>query len=305
MHPYLLHGEGFDLPAYGLTIMIAFAVAIGFVHSRSERAGVDPDKLMAVYIAALICGLFGARALFILAVNPSGLADPSAWTASGGLAYYGAILGGLAGLIAVAVSTEIPLLKLLDLAAPGVVLALGVGRLGCFMAGCCNGAVMDVGPDAIPLLTEGSFLSGQIWLGSQVPFLALEFDRASGTVANITGQPLYPTQLWSAAAGLTVGALLSLLWERRRFDGQVVATMLIVEPVFRIVIEGFRADHRGVAVPLPPVLTGWLPGMSQAAGPGSHVAGLTTSQAIGLAMIVAGVALWVARRDTESSDLAV
>lgn len=303
MHPYLLHTDTAALPAYGVIVALAFTAAFLLVHARAERAGIEPDKLLPVYLAAGVGGLLGARALFLLAVNPGGLLDPSAWLASGGMAYYGGVLGGLAAIVGVALATKIPLLPLFDLAAPALVLALGIGRLGCFMAGCCHGAVVDMGPDPTALLPADGFLHGQIWLSSQFPFFATEFDAGTGGVASITGRPLYPTQLWSSIAGLGVGGALAALWERRRFDGQVAATMLLVEPIFRIAIEAFRADHRGVAVALPQSLTSLFPGLSQAAGRGSDVAGLTTSQAIGLAMMIAGTGLWVwaSRRSERSS----
>ena len=265
--------------------MLAFYV----VHVRAPDAGIDPDALLPVYLAVGAGGLFGARFLYLLAVNPAGLLSSDGWLAAGGMAYYGGVLGGLGAMLAVARMQSIPLWKLMDLAAPAVVLALGIGRLGCFFAGCCHGMPTALSTSATGLIEPG-VLQGQIWLQSSFPWLATEFHSGVG---RLQGQALYPTQLWSSAVGLGLGLALAAFWTRRRFDGQVAALMLMTEPLFRIVIETFRADHRGVLIPLPAEWLAYAPGLTMASGRGADAAsGLTTSQVIGLAMVCAGAAIW-------------
>ena len=60
--------------------------------------------------------------------------------------------------------------------------------------------------------------------------------------------PVYPTQLWEVLTGLTLFTVLSLMWSRwRRFDGQILAAMMVLYAIARITIEGFRGDTvRGV-----------------------------------------------------------
>lgn len=301
MHPYLYQAGQAQLPTYGLLVSIAFVVAFMMVHARAEQAGVDPDRLPPVYLAAGLGGLLGARVLFLVAVNPAGLLDPSAWFASGGMAYYGGVIGGFLALLAVAVATKIPLLPLFDLAAPALVVALGIGRLACFFAGCCHGAIAPIGPHPTELL-GGGFLQGEIWFDSVFPFITTEFHAGVGRLHDV---PLYPTQLWSSIAGLTLGGGLAYAWTHRRFDGQIAAAMLMTEPVFRILIEGFRADHRGVAIALPDAVVALLPGLSLASSAADGSGGLTTSQTIGLAMMGLGLALWIGAQKTREPTAAV
>jgi len=61
----------------------------------------------------------------------------------GGLVVYGSLIGGtLAALIYLKIH-KLPVLKIADLMAPGMVLGLTIGRLGCLMNGCCYGGVCD------------------------------------------------------------------------------------------------------------------------------------------------------------------
>lgn len=289
MHPFLYEAGDAQLPTYGVLVALAFVAAFLLVHGRAQRAGIDPDRLPAVYLASGLGGLLGARALYLLAVNPAGLLEPSAWFAAGGMAYYGGVIGGFVCLVAVALASRIPLLPLFDLAAPALVVALGIGRMGCFFAGCCHGAVAPIGADPLALLGEGT-LGGQIWLDQVFPYVTTEFHGGVGRLHEV---PLYPTQLWSAVTGLSLGGALAWAWTKRRFDGQIAALMLMTEPVVRIVIEAFRADHRGVAIPLPDSVVALLPGLSRASGEIDGSGGLTTSQAIALVMIAAGAGMWV------------
>ena len=92
------------------------------------------------------------------------------------------------------------------------------------------------------------------------------------------------------------------LWNHRRFDGQIAALTLMLEPLFRISIEAFRADNRGTVVQweVSDSVAALLPGMMQA-GTDMDVAtmGLTTSQAFGLGMVLVGAMIYASRRNSE------
>ena len=176
--------------------------------------------------------------------------------------------------------------------------------MGCFFAGCCHGALAPV-EGGTALLPEG-LLSGQLWGHAHFPFMTAEFHAGVGRLHDVL---LYPTQLWSIAAGLGLSGFLVWMWGHRRFDGQVIASMLLIEPIFRIVIEIFRADHRGYVVSwaVSADWSAWLPGMAQAGASlsrdGQQLAiGLTTSQGIGLAMMLLGAGIITARWNAGVED---
>lgn len=283
------------LATYGLMMMLAFSAAFAWVHLRGPTVGIQPERLVPIYGAAAVGGLIGARILYVLAVTP-----PAHWFSldaifsAGGFAWYGGVIGGAAAVVAVSRALALPGWKVVDLLAPALLVGLGIGRLGCFAAGCCHGAVVPSAPGTA-LLPEG-LIHGQLWLHASFPFLSAEFHDGVGRIHDV---PLYPTQLWSSAAALGLAAVLGLVWRHRRFDGQILALMLILEPPLRIAIEAFRADTRGYVVTwqASETVAAWVPGMFHAAADEPGVMGLTTSQGIGLLMIVVGCGLWAARRN--------
>jgi phosphatidylglycerol:prolipoprotein diacylglycerol transferase len=296
MYPTLWESPGgVGLHTYGLMMTLAFVAAFGLVFRLSRRVGFAPEQLMPVFGAAAVGGLFGARLLYALAVEPmETFNNPASLLAFRGLAFYGGVLGGTAGVLAVGRAQGLRLWDLVDVLAPALVLGLGIGRLGCFFAGCCHGAPI-LGDPGAALLPDG-LLHGQIHLRGAFPYFSLVFDDGVGRLLH---QALYPTQLWSVFAAIGVAGLLTGLWRKRRFAGQIFGTMLVIEPVFRVAIESFRADERGAwfTVPVGPELAGWLPGLGSA---GDRLAApeiaVTTSQGIGFAMMATGLlVLWLRR----------
>lgn len=302
MWPTLVELEGGGgVHSYGLWVMTAFCVAFLVVHRRSLRVGLHPDRLLPVYLVAAVGGLLGGRLLYAIAVEPARtFADPASLLSFSGFAFYGGVIGGALAVMLLARVQHIPIWPLADVCAPAVVLALGIGRLGCFFAGCCHGAVAPIHQGATGLLPEG-MLGGQIWVSSVFPFLTTEFHTGVGRLHDV---PLYPTQLWSAVVGIALGSWLLKRWEGRSFDGQMTALTLILEPLFRCVIEMFRADQRGYLVqwPVSESVMQWFPGMTQAGVQvQTGVMGLTTSQSIGLGALLWGVVIYSQRKHTPRS----
>ena len=303
MWPQLVEATqgGLAVNTYGLFILLAFVAAFLHVQGRAREMGIAPERLVPVYLAATFGGGVGARILYTVAVDgPGALFATSTLFSCAGFAYYGGVLGGGAGAIIMANVIGLPGWKVTDLLAPALVLGLGIGRLGCLFAGCCFGAVAPRSHEAHALLPDG-FVKGQFWLDASSPWLTLEF--FPGGVGSIFHQSLYPTQIWSACAGLGIAIGLTLMHKHRKFDGQIFATMLLVEPVFRVIIEAFRADQRGTVVSwqVSERISSVFPGMSSADGmvraqDGLVTVGLTTSQAIGLSMILVGIGIYVFRR---------
>lgn len=282
---------------YGVFIVLAFSAAFLLIHTRAQRAGVDPDRLIVGYISAAVGGMIGGRVLYAISVDwKHTLAEPWSMVSScSGFAFYGGVIGGAIGVLVFALVGRLPVWKLADLAAPAVVLGLGVGRMACFFAGCCHGAIAPTPATPVGMFPSW-FTGGQLWLSSTAPFLTAEFHGGVGRIHDV---PLYPTQLWSAFTGLALASFLAWRWTKRRFDGQIAALTLLVEPPFRILIESFRADERGYVVswPVSERLAAWFPGMSQAGEQlGGHLVGITTSQGIGLALMCGGAAIWYLRR---------
>ena len=136
----------------------------------------------------------------------------------GGLTFYGALFLSIPGALWYCRRKGLDVLAVGDLAAPGLMLGQAIGRVGCFLEGCCYGAVTG-GP-----------------LGVRFPGHALA---------------RHPTQLYESAADLAIAALLwFLLRPRARGRGELVGWMLVLYGAARAAIEILRDDPRGGLGPL-------------------------------------------------------
>jgi len=112
-------------------LAVAAGVAAGFV--LALRRARDPDVVLVAAAAMTVAALAGAHGLF-RAMHGG---DGRFW--NGGLASTGGVAAGVIAAWVTAWVARRPLAELLDALAPAGVLALAIGRLGCFLAGCCYG----------------------------------------------------------------------------------------------------------------------------------------------------------------------
>lgn len=280
MYPTLIETPFGGVHSWGLLVMLAFLGAFVVLYRRAPAVGIDPDRLVPLMLVLTGGALLGARLLHFVFAEPAVLlANPLAFFSpgKGGWAFYGGLIGGAAGALGYARWVGIPPWKLADTVAPTVMLGLAIGRMGCFFAGCCHGAICAL-PAGAPLLR---LPYGEILPVSGFPWVALRFLPGAG-VGALRGEVLYPTQLLEVGFGLLWFALLSAIWARfRRFDGQVLALMLVLYAGSRTWVEGFRGDTvRGLHT---------VPGVDLT---------VSTSQIVAAVMVMAavGIAAWRAPR---------
>jgi len=246
MHPTLISWNGVGLHTWGLMITLAFAAAALLVNGRARRVGVDPDRLVPIYLLAPLLGLAGARLLHFTMAEPKlFFKHPAAYfdLGQGGFAFYGGVIVASAGLLLYLWFTRMPVIKVADLCAPAVLLGDCLGRVGCFFAGCCHGRPVGLNATGTLLTLQG----GEIVTVSGFPWVALIYRRGVG-VGDIFDVPIYPTQPWESLGTLALVLFLSWMWAKhRRFDGQVAGVALVLYAMLRYTVETFRGDTvRGV-----------------------------------------------------------
>jgi len=244
MHPTLIEfSERVGIHSYGLLILTALLFAFTVSSKRAKTVGVDPDDLPFMYLLVAMCGILGARLFYFLFSDTQNFfANPFIFFDGneGGLVFYGGAIGGVISGVIYCYLRKIPVWKMADIAAPAIMLGLAIGRLGCFFAGCCHGAAIELdGHDHSVLM---SFKGGDVLWLEHAPYLALSFNPGVG-VGAIFHTPTYPTQLWEFTGAMTLFLVLSFIWKRQRyFDGQVLALMMVMYAGLRTTIENFRGD---------------------------------------------------------------
>jgi phosphatidylglycerol:prolipoprotein diacylglycerol transferase len=149
--PAIAEPAGLPVRGYGVMLVLALVAAHALAIYRAKRRGLDPEIVISLGVWLVVCGIAGARLFYIVEYPEQYFHGTPAETlgaivnlAQGGLVVYGSIFGGGAALAVFAWRHKLPGLALADLAVPSVALGVAIGRLGCFLNGCCFGGVCDL-----------------------------------------------------------------------------------------------------------------------------------------------------------------
>lgn len=149
MHPELftLPIIGLTIKSYGFCLMVGFLSAVWLGMKRAQRVKADPDVVLDLALLCLLFGVGGARVFYVVhywstqfasAANPLlAIIDIT----KGGLEFLGGFIGAVFAIVVYALRKKISLRLYLDIMAPITMWGLAFGRLGCFLNGCCFGAV--------------------------------------------------------------------------------------------------------------------------------------------------------------------
>lgn len=125
---------GRDIYWYGVFMAVGIILAIFIAMKEGKRKRLVGDTIIDMCLVVIPLGIVGARLYYVLFKLEDYLADPirMLYIWEGGLAIYGAVLGGLLGAWLFARRRKVRYLKLLDCMVPGLVLAQAIGRWGNF-----------------------------------------------------------------------------------------------------------------------------------------------------------------------------
>ena len=142
LDPIIFSIGHFALRWYSLILLIAIGIGVWLTAREAERKGFKKEDIYDIAIWIIFGGLIGARLFHVLdhwsdeyAMNP--IRVFYIW--EGGLAIWGAIVGGLISGALIAWRRGWRFSKLLDAAAPGLVLAQAIGRIACVITGDAMG----------------------------------------------------------------------------------------------------------------------------------------------------------------------
>jgi phosphatidylglycerol:prolipoprotein diacylglycerol transferase len=256
MRQILFEMGGIKIHGFGLMLALALWCSVGLAGWRAKREGLNPEHVDLLAIWVLVVGLLGARIFFVVEYWRS---FHHWWEIfqiwKGGIVFYGSVLGGAVGFILFRRLHPFPLRPMLDVIAPALALGIALGRVGCFLNGCCYGDLCNL-PWAMSFPRDSSPWADQLKEGLI-------------HVGDPRSLPIHPTQLYSALDGLILMLLLSAYYPLRKRDGEVMALLMVTYPVTRFLIEGLRNDEAGI------------------------VFGMTISQAISVVVFLAGIVYWL------------
>jgi len=149
---FTLFGHDIHLYTYGLMMIVGFFASVYLARYLANRSGLDGEVFVNAGLIGLISGVIGARLSHVLEnLDEFTRSDRTAMQnffaminlSSGGLTYYGGFILGFIVLVWYGIKKKIPLTLGMDIIAPCLMVGLGFGRIGCFLNGCCHGAVCE------------------------------------------------------------------------------------------------------------------------------------------------------------------
>jgi phosphatidylglycerol:prolipoprotein diacylglycerol transferase len=254
--PRLFQSGHFAIPTYGVLVALGVLIGLWISVRNSAKQGIKAENAWDFGIAVVLAGIMGSKLLYVILDWQTGLSLGenlrqifSLDTLQSG----GVFSGGLIAAFAVAAwflrKHRMPALATCDAFAPGLAMGHAIGRLGCFAAGCCYGKPTD-------------------------HFWGITFKNLLPTPLADALVPREPTQLFESAVELGIFFLLTWMFKRKKFDGQIFGAYLFLYGVARFFLEFLRDDP----------------------GRGSVFGGvLSGTQLIAIGLVLAGGIIWYLR----------
>ncbi|MBM3253970.1 MAG: prolipoprotein diacylglyceryl transferase [Candidatus Omnitrophica bacterium] len=215
MYPVLFKLGPVKIFSYGFMVALGFLLATIFAERDAKRYNISSNLITDLAIIIILSGLLGARIFYAICNIDYFVKNPKEifMLMHGGLIFYGgAFFSFFASLVFLRIK-KISFLKVADFVIPYTTLAYSIGRIGCFLNGCCWGKPTH-------------FFLGVIFPGS--------------------AEALHPTQIYEAISSFFLFIFLILIRKRKKFDGQVFLIWCIFYGIIRFLIEFLRGDNRPV-----------------------------------------------------------
>ncbi|MBI2282796.1 MAG: prolipoprotein diacylglyceryl transferase [Bacteroidetes bacterium] len=239
------------------------------------------DRVGDIVIYAAAFGFLGAKIFHNLENWNDFVADPIGSLVSfSGLTFYGGLICAGIAIILYARRKKISVVHLCDAMAPTMMLAYGLGRIGCQVSGDGDWGIVNLNPKPF------SWLPDWMWaytyphnvVGEGVPI-----PGCVGPYCNQLPAPVYPTALYEIITCLILFVVLWFLRKRIKVPGRIFGLYLVLNGLERFFIEKIRVNTKYEHLPFQP----------------------TQAELISLLLVIAGLVLmvrsekWFSKKSTE------
>ena len=235
-------------PATGLLMGLFFA-GVKWWEKNKEKLDKPEKRLIRIWpqdrvgeitLLALVFGLAGAKLFDIFENWSSFLQNPAAYIFSpAGLTMYGGLICAAIAIGVYARKHKIGFFALADAVAPALMLAYGIGRIGCHVAGDGDWGIMS------DLASKPSFLPDWAWSYTYPHNVLEEGVPIAGCVGPFCSElpaGAFPTPLYEAVACIVLFGVLWGVRKRIKITGQMFSLYLILNGLERFAIEKIRVN---------------------------------------------------------------
>jgi phosphatidylglycerol:prolipoprotein diacylglycerol transferase len=210
-------------------LALAFIAGTFLAAFRARRKSIDQNRIIDLSLVVVISSLIGARSLFValnLRFYKNNLLDIlKIW--EGGLVFYGGFILAFVSVVFFLKKNRLSVWKIVDIFSAPLALGMAIGRIGCFLNGCCYGKVSQSFGISFPAKDNPPAFAQQV------------FERLIPQAA-VCSIPVIPTQLYESGACLIIFFVILALERKKHFDGFSFWIFVLLYSLFRFVIEGFR-----------------------------------------------------------------
>lgn len=224
--PTIAEFGSFAIGWHGVLMFLGIVVGVVLTLRLAKKAGIAEDTIITGAILAVVLGLIGARLVHVIdswEIYSKDLVKILAFH-EGGLAWYGGLIGGIVAVVIYARVKKFSLGRFADAAAPGVILGLSIGRIGCTINGDAVGTPTSL-PWGFVYTHPDSFAGKYLWAAT------------------------HPAPVYEILWNLAVFGLLLWLRGKIRPDGSIFLVMLATYSFGRFIISWAR-DEAAVLGPL-------------------------------------------------------
>ena len=219
---------GFSIRWYGIILTLGIVCGVLYAMYRAKKnEGIPSEDVLDFAIWVVLLAVVGARLYYVLTSldHYDSFFDAfKIW--EGGIAIYGAIIGGALGVFIVSKVKKYDktkILKVCDMVAPGVMLGQIIGRWGNFVNGEAHGV-------------------------ETTSFLRMGLMGAADTTYPHKEMFYHPTFLYESVWNLIGFVLINIFYKKKKYDGQVLLAYLAWYGFGRMLIEGLRTDSLYIGV---------------------------------------------------------
>lgn len=217
MHRIILQTPSFTLYSYGLLMATGFGAGCFYFLYATKKNNISENLMANLCGGIILFSLLGARVFYILVHANYYFSHPleSLRVWEGGMVFYGGLFFSLAFSLLYIKIYRLSLLVIADCAAPAISIGLAIGRIGCFLNGCCYGIPSNFGFVFPPESPAGQAFPNQI---------------------------LFPTQLLSSLNLFIIGFFLDWLRRNKKMQEKLLPFFLIFYSLHRFLVEFLRGD---------------------------------------------------------------
>lgn len=210
MFPVLFKIGPFSVYSYGVMIALAAIICSYLLSRDAQKHQISSELIYDFIFWVLAWGILSARVFYVVLMwdyFKTNLLE-TIMIMHGGLAWQGGLIGGVLSGLWFIHQRKLDLRLFIDLAAPYIALGQAIGRIGCFLNGCCFGKPV-----------------------------------AWGIYFPVHHDHLHPTQLYETAGLFLAFVILKFAQQQKHQPGMIFVLYLWLAAIERFIVEFYRADH--------------------------------------------------------------